>query len=52
MKQIIRETLDAKLTGLTYQSENTSRWTKEIADEIRDKLKGVQCISKLPQQQR
>jgi hypothetical protein len=34
MKQIIRETLDAKLTGLTYQSENTSRWTKEIANAV------------------
>jgi hypothetical protein len=41
MKQIIRETLDQKLTGETYKAEDTSKWTKEIADEIRDKLKGV-----------
>ena len=40
MKAIIQEVLNAKLQGLTYQSEHTSTWTKDIADEIRDKLKG------------
>ena len=41
MKAIIREVLDAQLTGKTYQSEHTSKWTKEIADEIRDRLKAL-----------
>merc|ERR1719157_105675 len=41
IKEIIKETLQSQLTGLTYQSEHTSNWTKQIADEIRDKLKAL-----------
>jgi len=39
MKAIIREVLDTKLNNLTYSPEHTSTWTREIADEIRNKLK-------------
>ncbi|KAI9137017.1 Tctex-1 family-domain-containing protein [Paraphysoderma sedebokerense] len=38
-QQIIHQVLVDKLTGQSYNSELCSKWTKEIADEIRNKLK-------------
>lgn len=31
--------LKAKLTGVAYHADNTSTWAREIADEIKSKLK-------------
>lgn len=38
-KAIIKEVLHAKLGSKTYNPELTSQWTREIADEIKHKLK-------------
>ncbi|WIA21402.1 hypothetical protein OEZ86_009047 [Tetradesmus obliquus] len=38
-RQIIAEVLRSKLTGAAYNADNTSTWTREIADEIKQKLK-------------
>jgi hypothetical protein len=38
-RQIIAEVLRAKLTGAAYNADNTSTWTREIADEIKQRLK-------------
>ena len=35
MEEVLRE----KLTGATYHPDNTSQWTREIADEIKQSLK-------------
>jgi hypothetical protein len=43
VKELIQGILNAKLQGVTYHSENTSQWTREIADEIKTKLKGLAC---------
>lgn len=40
VRDVIHEVLVSKLQGETYHSENTSQWTREIADEIKSKLKG------------
>lgn len=38
-KELIAEALRQKLTGVVYHADNTSSWAKEIADEIKSKLK-------------
>jgi len=39
VKDIIGEVLKAKLDGKTYHPDNTSTWTREIADDIKLRLK-------------
>ena len=41
-KEIIAEVLKKRLTGATYHADNTSSWAREIADDIKQGLKGVQ----------
>jgi hypothetical protein len=41
-KEIIGSVLVARLSGQTYHADNTSSWAREIADEIKNKLKGAQ----------
>ncbi|KAK3277962.1 hypothetical protein CYMTET_14067 [Cymbomonas tetramitiformis] len=38
-QEIIMQVLKAKLTGVVYHADNTSTWTREIADDIKLKLK-------------
>jgi len=38
-KEIIGQVLKAKLTNVTYHADNTSTWTREIADDIKMRLK-------------
>mmetsp|Transcript_31667 Transcript_31667/g.53216 ORF Transcript_31667/g.53216 Transcript_31667/m.53216 type:complete len:122 (+) Transcript_31667:242-607(+) len=38
-QDIITEVLKTKLTNVTYHPDNTSTWTREIADDIKGKLK-------------
>ncbi len=40
-KEIIAGVLKARLSGQQYHADNTSSWAREIADEIKSKLKGV-----------
>ncbi|KAJ3063546.1 Tctex1 domain-containing protein 2, partial [Rhizoclosmatium hyalinum] len=37
--RIIHQILTERLTGVTYQSDSCSQWTREISDEIKAKLK-------------
>jgi len=39
VKEIIGAVLKAKLSNVTYHGDNTSLWCREIADEIKGKLK-------------
>lgn len=39
-KEIIGGVLVARLSGQQYHADNTSSWAREIADEIKNKLKG------------
>eukprot|EP00033_Pygsuia_biforma_P001457 GCRY01001646.1.p1 GENE.GCRY01001646.1~~GCRY01001646.1.p1 ORF type:complete len:123 (-),score=12.06 GCRY01001646.1:81-449(-) len=39
VKELIRNVLFERLSGLTYHPENTTQWTREIADDIKLKLK-------------
>ena len=41
MKAIIRDVLDSHLKGQTFVADHTAEWTKGIANEVRDKLKGL-----------
>jgi hypothetical protein len=38
-KEIMREVLEAKLSKATYHAEQTALMTKQVADEIKDRLK-------------
>ncbi|KAJ1628692.1 hypothetical protein T492DRAFT_874739, partial [Pavlovales sp. CCMP2436] len=38
-KGVIKEVLEAKLKDKSYNPELTSQWTREIADDIKSKLK-------------
>ena len=38
-KEIIKSVLEAKLKDKVYSAEITSQWTRDIADEIKGKLK-------------
>lgn len=40
-KEIIGAVLKAKLAGQQYHADNTSSWAREIADDIKSKLKGA-----------
>jgi hypothetical protein len=40
-REIIRSALEAKLAGVDYDLDQTTRWTKEIADDVRDRLKAL-----------
>jgi hypothetical protein len=40
-KEVIAAVLKAKLTGAVYDPDNCSAWAKEIADEVKAKLKGA-----------
>ena len=42
VKEIIRGVLSTKLGGQTYHMDYTSKWSKEIADAVRDKCKELQ----------
>ncbi|CAM9389471.1 unnamed protein product [Heterosigma akashiwo] len=41
MKEIIRTILEAELSGKTYQLEMASQMTKQLADEIKNRLKDL-----------
>jgi hypothetical protein len=41
-KEVIATILKTRLTGAIYHADNTSSWAREIADEIKKRLKGVQ----------
>jgi hypothetical protein len=38
-REIMAAVLKSKLTGVAYHADNTSTWAREIADEIKSKLK-------------
>lgn len=40
-KEIMHDVLKTKLTGTAYHADNTSAWAREIADDIKAKLKGM-----------
>lgn len=40
--KVLREVLAAKLTGVHYSADDTSVWTREIADEIKVKLREME----------
>ncbi|KAJ1447146.1 Tctex-1 [Pelagophyceae sp. CCMP2097] len=53
MKELIYSVLDARLSGQTYQGDQVQQQTKSIADDVKDRLKGlklprykfmVQCV--------
>lgn len=39
-KEVIAGVLKTRLTGAVYHADNTSSWAREIADDIKQKLKG------------
>ena len=41
MKAMIRDVLDSHLKGQKFVSDHTGEWTKDIANEIRQKLKNL-----------
>lgn len=41
VKEIIAAVLKQRLTGAVYHADNTSSWAREIADDIKRRLKGV-----------
>ncbi|KAI8908379.1 flagellar inner arm dynein light chain [Gorgonomyces haynaldii] len=43
---IIQQILTDRLSGATYHPDTCSQWTREIADEIKNKLKGLQIESR------
>lgn len=38
-KEVIAAVLKARLTGTVYHADNTSTWAREIADDVKAKLK-------------
>jgi len=42
VKALIGEVLEAKLGGQAFNPDTTSQWTKEIADEIKGRLKALE----------
>ncbi|KAI9351474.1 Tctex-1 family-domain-containing protein [Obelidium mucronatum] len=40
--RIIHSILTERLTGVTYQPDSCSQWTREISDEIKAKLKALE----------
>jgi hypothetical protein len=47
-KTVIGEVLRAKLGGATYQPDSASAWSREIADEVKRRLKGelAHCLGR------
>ena len=41
VRGIISEVLNERLTGKSYQADHTSSWTKEISDEVKNRIKGL-----------
>ncbi len=41
VEEIIREVLADRLGEATYQSDQSSTWTKEISDEVKNRIKGA-----------
>ena len=41
VRELIRTTLNDKFKGLEYDLDQTTKWTKEVADDVRDKLKAL-----------
>ncbi|KAI8917569.1 Tctex-1 family-domain-containing protein [Powellomyces hirtus] len=39
VQKLIHQALMDRLTGATYNAESCSQWTKEIADDIKNRLK-------------
>mmetsp|Transcript_11169 Transcript_11169/g.19568 ORF Transcript_11169/g.19568 Transcript_11169/m.19568 type:complete len:121 (+) Transcript_11169:126-488(+) len=39
VREIIAAVLKARLAGTTYHADNTSSWAREIADDIKQRLK-------------
>lgn len=42
VREIIAAVLKQRLTGAVYHADNTSSWAREIADDIKRRLKGVE----------
>ena len=42
---VVRGVVSRRLGGLAYDPELAPKWTKEIATEIKDKLKGVRKLN-------
>ena len=40
VKECIHNVLNEKLDGKTYDAEEINEWTRSIADDIKNKLKG------------
>lgn len=40
MKELIHNVLHEKLTGISYNQEESTELTKQLSDEIKSKLKG------------
>ena len=44
-KEILAAVLSEKFTGKEVSADLTTQWTKEIADEVKTRLKGARCES-------
>ncbi|KAJ3240124.1 Tctex1 domain-containing protein 2 [Chytriomyces hyalinus] len=40
--RLIHQVLSEKLTGVAYNPESCSQWTREISDEVKARLKGLE----------
>lgn len=45
VKSAIQEVLNDELSSKQYDAEETTKWSKEISDTIKDKLKSRLCLS-------
>jgi hypothetical protein len=43
-KEILAAVLSEKLTGKEFSADLTTQWTKEIADEVKTRLKGERAM--------
>jgi hypothetical protein len=44
VEEIIREVLAERLGEVSYQSDQSSTWTKEISDEVKNRIKGASVL--------
>ena len=44
VKSAMQEVLNDELSSKQYDAEETTKWSKEISDSIKDKLKSRFCI--------
>ena len=44
-QEIMREAIKAKLAGQQYSPDEASKWSRELSDDIRDRLKGSRLLS-------